>query len=243
MIFRPDKRDIRQLEFLVKRGVSQNDIETIIGVSAVEFDKWRSNKDVDRIMKTCRPAEPDKYTMNHPDLDGQTEFAFEVGLRKFYRFKDEFRCPVGRYKYVYKRFKEADLRMTKEVIEKYLDQIDNAIKGGKKSGIDLGVVYRVVYNMRTWLVVPFEPEAIKRLAAVVFFTEDEDLSTFDEKAGEQKVAFWLEHNTYDFFLTQPIGALLNQSNTSNESLQEYLTEWTEILTSLTSDLSEKSPET
>lgn len=242
MIFRPDKRDIRQIEFLVKRGASQPDIESVLGITAAEFQKWAHNADIDRILKTCRPPDPDKYTMNHPDLDGQTELAFEVGLRKFYRFKDEFRCPVGRYKYVYKRFKEADLRMTKEIIEKYLDQIEGAINGGKKTGINLGTVYRVVYNMRTWLTIPFEPEAIKRLAAVVFFTEDEDLSTFDEKAGEEKIAFWMEHKAYDFFLTQPIGALLNQSNISNESLQVYLTEWTEILKELTSDLSEKSPE-
>lgn len=243
MIFRPGRRDVRQFENLYARGVRQVDIEEILGISAADFEKWKKDRDIDRIIKTRKPADPDKYTMNHPDLEGQTEFAFECGLIKYYRFKDDFRCPVGRYKYIYKRFKESDLRMTKEIIEKYLDQMENAINGGKKSNITVSTIVRVIYNMRTWLTVPFEPEAIKRLAAVVFFTEDEDLSTFDEKAGDEKVKFWESNNVYDFFLTEPIGALLNQNNTSNESLQAYLTEWTEILKSLTSDLSEKSPET
>src|ERR1043165_3869672 len=158
MFSRPNKQDIRQFENLFARGVKQVDIEEILGISTAEFEKWRSNRDIDRIIKTRKPADPEKYTLNHPDLEGQTEFAFEAGLIKYYRFKDEFRCPTGRYKYVYKRFKEADLRMTKEVMTAYLDQIENAINGGKKKEINLSVVYRVVYNMRTWLTIPFEPE-------------------------------------------------------------------------------------
>lgn len=239
---RPTKHDIRQFEIMYARGVNQIDIEDLLGISAVEFSKWRENIEIDRIIKTRKPADPERYTLNHPDLEGQTEFAFEAGLIKYYRFKDEFRCPVGRYKYVYKRFKESDLRMTREIIEKYLDQIEGAINGGKKQQINLSTVYRVVYNMRTWLTIPFEPGAIKRLAAVVYFTDDEDLSTLDEKAADDKVKFWEENGVYDFFLTEPISALLNLNNTSSESLQEYLTEWTQILSNLTSDLQEKSPE-
>ncbi len=234
---RPNKQDIRQLENFVTRGVSQIDIEDILGITSVEFERWKKNLQVDRIIKIKPKQDPEKYTLNHPDLAGQTEFAFEAGLIKFYRFKEEFRCPTGRYKYVYKRFKEADMRMSREILLQYLDNMEKAINKGNMSN-----VARDIYNMRTWTKIPFEPEAVRRLAAVLYFTEEEDLSTYDESYGQWKETHWVKNKTHDFFLERPIGELLNLSNTSNESLQEFLMEWTPILKELTSDLQESKQE-
>lgn len=239
---RPNKQDITQLEKFVTRGVSQVDIEDILGITSAEFERWKKNIHVDRIVKLRAKQDPDKYTMNHPDLAGQTEFAFEAGLIKFYRFKEEFRHPVSRYKYVYKRFKEADMRMSREILVQYLDIIEKALDGSSKKGINLSIALRNIYNMRTWTKIPFEPEAVRRLAAVLYFTEEEDLSTFDDEYGKWKESLWIKNKTHDFFLTRPIGELLNLSSTSSESLQEYLQDWEPILKELTSDLSASKQE-
>jgi hypothetical protein len=240
---RPTKQDISLLEKFITRGVTQLDIESLLDVTSVEFDQWRSHKEVDRILKIKAPHNPEKYTMNHPDLEGQTELAFEAGLKKFYRFKDDFRMPTGRYKYVYKRFKEHDLRMTRETLIQYLDLLEKYLSGGEKGkAINLFQISRTVYDMRTWTKLPFEPGAIKRLAAVIFFTEDEDLSTFNEKEGQAKIDWWEANDVHDFFSTAPIGDLLNLSATYNASLQESLSEMQEIVKALTSDLSEKLQE-
>lgn len=240
---RPTKQDISLLEKFVTRGVTPKDIELLLDVTAIEFNEWKSNKEVDRILK-LRPAfNPDKYTMNHPELEGQTEFAFEAGLKKYYRFKEDFRMPTGRYKYVYKRFKEHDMRMTREILLAYLDQIEKTLNGGEKGKIvNLATIHRTVYNMRTWLTLPFEPGAIRRLAAVIYFTEDEDLSTFSEKEGQAKIDWWEANDVHDFFTIAPIGDLLNLSATYSASLQEYLNEMQEVVKALTLDLSEKLPE-
>ena len=238
---RPTERDIKLLESLVTRGVNQNDIESLLSITSKEFEKWKENIEVDRIVKLKPKQDPEQFTLNHPSLLGQTELAFEAGLIKYYRFKEEYRMPIGRYKYVYKRFKEADLRMTRDVMQEYLKQIEEALNGTKKQ-INLSTAIRLIYNMKTWLTIPFEPEAVKRLAAVTFFTEDEDLSTFDEKKGNDKIKLWERNKVHDFFTTAPIGALLNVSNSSITSLEEYLMEVTEITKALTLDLQEKSSE-
>lgn len=241
---RPTKQDISLLEKFITRGVTQTDIESILDVTSVEFDQWRSNKEVDRILKIKPAQNPDKYTIHHPDLEGQTELAFEAGLKKFYRFKEDFRMPTGRYKYVYKRFKEHDLRMTREILLKYLDLLEKILSGGEKGkAVNLFNISKTVYDMRSWTKLPFEPGAIKRLASVVFFTDDEDLSTFDEKDGQAKIDWWEANCVHDFFSTAPIGDLLNLSDTYRESLQEYLSEMQEIAKALTSDLSERLQET
>lgn len=236
---RPSKHDIKLLEQLITRGVNQNDIESLLSITSKEFEKWKENIEVDRIVKLRPKYEPERFTLHHPSLAGQTELAFEAGLIKYYRFKDEYRMPIGRYKYVYKRFKEADLRMTRETMQEYLKQIEEALNGTKKQ-INLSTAIRLIYNMKTWLTIPFEPEAVKRLAAVTFFTDDEDLSTFDEKKGQEKIDSWERNKVHDFFTTAPIGALLNVNSSSITSLEEYLTEATEITKALTLDLQEKS---
>jgi hypothetical protein len=240
---RPTRQDIRLLEMFVTRGVAQKDVEQLLDVTSTEFDSWQRNKDVDRIMKLKPAQNPEKFTLHHPDLEGMTELAFESGLRKYYRFKDDFRMPTGRYKYVYKRFKEYDMRMSREILIAYLEQIKTTLNGGEKGGkVNLFNISRTVYNMETWLTLPFEPGAIKRLAAVIYFTEDEDLSTFDEKEGQSKIEWWEANGTHDFFSTAPIGELLNLSSTYSASLPESLQEMTQIVKDLTSDLLEKSPE-
>lgn len=236
---RPTERDIQLLEQLITRGVNQNDIECLLSITSKEFEKWKDNIEVDRIVKLRPKYEPERFTLHHPSLAGQTELAFEAGLIKYYRFRDEYRMPIGRYKYVYKRFKEADLRMTRETMQEYLKQIEEALNGSKKQ-INLSTAIRLIYNMKTWLTIPFEPEAVKRLAAVTFFTDDEDLSTFDEKKAQEKIDSWERNKVHDFFTTAPIGALLNVNSSSITSLEEYLTEATEITKALTLDLQEKS---
>lgn len=240
---RPTKQDIRLLEQFVTRGVTQSDIELLLDVTSIEFEQWKANKEVDRICKLKPVQNPDKYTLHHPDLEGQTELAFESGLRKYYRFKDDFRMPAGRYKYVYKRFKEHDMRMTREILLAYLDQIEKTLNGGEKGKtVNLFNISRTIHNMRTWTTLPFEPGAVKRLAAVIYFTDDEDLSTFDEKAGQAKIEWWEANGTHDFFSTAPIGELLNLSSIYSASLQESLNDMQAIVKDLTSDLWEKSPE-
>lgn len=177
-----------------------------------------------------KPAK-EAFTLNHPDLYGTTELAFKAGGKEFYRFKEEYKMPAGRYKYVYAYAAEAELKMTRETLGNYLTEIKAHISGGKGK-IDLEMVWRLILNMETRLSLGFEPECIKRLASVTYFTEDEILTTYDQAEGQAKIDLWNKHNTLDFFLTKPMDELLGLRGTSQTSLVNYLTQAQLILQDL-----------
>jgi hypothetical protein len=189
-----------------------------------------------------KPAKP-SFNVNHPDITPQVEVAFEAAGVKYYRFKEEFRIPAGRYKYIHNALREMDLRMTQAKLLEYVAEFENCLNGtGKKKEINLGRLWELVLNMKSRAKLPFDADTVKRFAAVTYFDDTEDLSTYDKAYGQRKIDLWDKHNVVDFFLTKPIGELLNLSNTSVEHLREYLTTSMEILEELNSGLLKASPE-
>lgn len=235
MIFRPNKHDLRQLEMFITKGCSLEYARELLCLTPSEWDKWQNKSEVKNILSKRPQKSPEKYTIHHPDLEGQTEVAFEVNLTKFYRFKEEYKHPVGRYKYVYKYLKEHDIRMDLPTLREYVRLLKTHLNGGTKGqNINIGESWRLLHNMDTRLTLPFDPEGIKRLATVVYFTDTEDLSTYNyDTDGKWKIDLWNENKVHDFFLTKPIGELLNLNDGSIISLEEYLSQAQEILRDLT----------
>lgn len=183
------------------------------------------------------------FNLNHPDLAPQVELAFEAAGKKYYRFKDEYQIPAGRYKYIHNALREMDLRMTQAKLMEYINEFEVCLNGtGKKKEINLGRLWELVLNMKTRAKLPFDADTVKRFAAVTYFDDSEDLSTYDRAYGQQKIDLWEKHNVTDFFLTSPIGELLQLSNSSQESLKEYLTMSMQILEELNSGLLNQSQE-
>jgi hypothetical protein len=94
--------------------------------------------------------------------------------------------------------------------------------GGKKKTISINDMNKLVINMESRLELAFDTSTIRRLAAVAYFDETEDLTTYDDKYGKEKIKLWKDNNVYDFFLTRPIGELYNLKNISVDSLVEHL---------------------
>lgn len=172
------------------------------------------------------------FNIYHPDLEGATEEAFKAGGVTYYRFKDQVKMPTGRYKWVQAYLQEAELHMTLDTLKDYVRSLKDCISGAKGS-INLELMFRYLLNMETRLELAFEPERIKRLATVVYFTEDEILSTYDQKQAQKKLDSWEKCGTLDFFLTRPISELLNLNISSVTHLEAYLSQAQEILRELT----------
>lgn len=172
-----------------------------------------------------------KFNRNHPDLDGKTELAFEVGGQKFYRYIDQYAMSVGRYKWVYATLREVDLRMDLETLKLYVSELKKALNGEKKQ-VDLGLAWKTLFNIETRLSLAFEPEGVKKLASIVYFTDDEILSTWNKDEGQKKIDFWNKHNCLDFFLTRPISELIKLNDSSITSLETYLNQVYPILEEL-----------
>lgn len=232
--FRPYKHDLKQLTLLISKGVKIDYIREILDVTAQEFDKWGTRKEVAAILAQAPKYQPDKFNASHPDVADQIEFAFECGLIKYYRFKSEFRLPVGRYKYHYKYLQQNALKIDPELLKAEVQEARSWLSGERKK-IDIGETMKILYKIETRASLPFDPEMARKLAAVSFFTDDEELSTFDEVEGFKKIQHWKDHNCNDFFLTMPVEELLNLKGISITSLEQYLTEAQAILQELTQE--------
>jgi len=186
------------------------------------------------------------FNIYHPDMQESVEFAFEAGpifkKVKYYRTKKDIQLPVGRYKWIDARLYEAELRMNLETLRAYMDVLEKHLDGSK-GVITLSKAHEVIWAIKTRLNLAFDPETIERLAAVVFFDETEILNDFDEEYGEKKIKFWKENNVSTFFLTTPISELLNLTDISETSLQEYIRNSQEVLKDLTFVAQPQSSET
>lgn len=189
-------------------------------------------KELERILKIKPEFSNEKFNIYHPDVADSIELAFEVGLIKYYRFKSEFRLPTGRYKYHYKYLQLNALRIDPDRLKVEIADAISWISGERKK-IDITKCAQILEGVKTMASLPFDPELARKLASVSFFTDEEDLSTYDEEYGEKKIKFWKENNFNDFFLTMPVGELLNLNGISITSLEEYLETATMILQELT----------
>src|SRR5687767_4745604 len=220
---RPTLHDLKQLDFLVWRGVKLDYILKILDVTPDAFEKWKRKSDVIEILTHLPKHQPEKFNMHHPDVADSIEEAFECGLIKYYRFNSEFRMPTGRYKYHYKYLQQNALKIDPELLKAEIKDARSWLTGERKK-IDIGNTMQILYKIETRASLPFDPELARKLASVSFFTEDEELSTYDEDHGNKKIQHWKDHNFNDFFLTMPVAELLNLKDISITSLEEYLTE-------------------
>lgn len=180
--------------------------------------------------ETVEPA----FNIYHPDIADQVELAFEVGGKKFYRFADQYKMPTGRYKYIVAATREVDMRMSIELLLEYITQIKSCLKG-EKGKVDLETAWKTLFNIETRISLAFEPNTVKKLASICYFTDTEILTTWDKvKDGSEKVKLWDKHNCLDFFLTRPISELLRLSDSSLTSLETYLSQVYPILEELNS---------
>lgn len=234
-ILRPYKSDIRQVQSLVNLGANQADICYVLGISEGDLAKWKAkNQEINQALKPKALAE---FTINHPDYASMVEEAFMCGTKRFYRFKEEYRMPTGRYKYYYAHLRETDLRANLETLKQYIEAFKTVLSGGSKGkSISMQSLWELILNLETRTKLAFEPMGVKNLAAVAYFDDTEDLTTFSLAYGKEKIKLWEEHNVLDFFLTRPIDELMNLKGISIESLQEYLIQSEQIIQDLNSGL-------
>lgn len=177
------------------------------------------------------------FNLHHEDIKHIIEPVFKAGNRQYYRFKEEKLIPTGRYKYIYAHLKEVDMRMNRETLIAYIEDFKKLLNGsGPKKIIEIGELWKLVLNMETRVRLAFEPATVERLAAVIYFDDTEDLSTYDRKYGQKKIDFWAKNNVKDFFLTRPIGELFGLKDISITSLDEiYIQPTLELIRNLTLD--------
>ncbi len=190
--------------------------------------------------KNPKPIKNPEHNINHPDYADKFEFAFECKGKKYFRCIKDFYYPVGRYKFIQEKLAEADLRITVKLLKDYVAELQKLLNPVPGGIINLTKIGQLVINLGTHVDLEFSPMTIKKLASVVYIDETEDVRDFDEEYGDNKIKFWEENGVYDFFLTKPIGELLNVSNTSEESLMKFIKTISETEKDLISELYSQS---
>lgn len=241
MLLRPNKHDIRQIQSLVRLGANHFDIASVLGITEDRLKKWETRNP--KVAEILKPKPRPEFTLNHPEYAPMVEEAFTCGGKRFYRFKEEYRQSTGRYKYYYAALREVDLRADLNTLKEYISAFKNILDGGKNGKqISLEALWKLIFNLESRINLAFEPAGVKNLAAIAYFDETEDLTSYDAEYGKQKVKLWEDHGIHDFFLTRPIGELLGLNSTLDESFLTYLKTAEQILTDLNSGLRTLSEE-
>lgn len=231
---RPYKSDIKQIKALVNLGANEADISSVLGITEKTLARWKDyNTEIGTVLK---PKARPEFTIAHPDFAHMVEEAFACAGKRFYRFKEEYRMATGRYKYYYATLRELELKISLKDLQKYIDAFKSVLNGGAKKTISINDLHKLVINLETRVELAFDPATVRKLASVAYFDDSEDITSYSEKYGNDKIKLWEAHEVYDFFLTKPIGELFGAKNTSVDYLVEPLKLMDGIITELNSNL-------
>jgi hypothetical protein len=157
---------------------------------------------------------PNKGTALHPDYKKAIEFAFEIQGIEYFQFKNLADMPSERYYAVSERITEVEMRIDRESLLAYLDKIEELINLG-----NFGRVGAIVEEMRFRTEMLVETETLYRLASCVFFTIDEDLTTYDLDFNDAKIAIFKKEKINDFFFKEPIKKFIRLPSISQQDLE------------------------
>lgn len=194
------------------------------------------------LLSFLKKTPANRNTVHDPDFMGQTEPAFKYLSTQYYRFKKDADMPWGRYKWVSTFLHEVEMRMDLQTLGAYLDHIEKNISGGKGK-IDLNEVSITIQKMRSRIELAFDVKTAMKLASVIYFDENENLTEYDREKGREKIVSWgKDAKNLDFFLTRPMSELLKLSDISPSALQDYISQQVEIIEALTSGMPGASSE-
>lgn len=126
--------------------------------------------------------------------------------------------PMGRYAIASTFYSELDMRITKELLIEFTNEIDKWINKGR---LDKAAILNNELRERTKLIT--ETNTMYRLASSVYFDLSEDLTTYDMKHNDAKIAAWQEDGQLGFFYMQPMRKYINLDAISETDLNHYLT--------------------
>lgn len=190
-------------------------------------------------LKAHFKRDKDKTNLYHPNFYEFIEKAEndERGLNlkvngvQYYRFKKEISMPWGRYMYLQTFLSEAALRMSTDLLKKYMENLTK-ILNGNKGVIELGKAFQIIGQIQSRCELAFETETTYRLASVLYFDDTEDLYSYDKAYNDLKIQSWKEAKTLDFFYMMPMTVYLNLSDLSPQDLQTFIERSGEILKGL-----------
>ncbi len=171
------------------------------------------------------------FTVWHPEIKDKVIFVTRWGGRDYYRYKDNIDIIYGRAIYLFTFLQAVETRMSLEVLNAYLDKLEANLSGGK-GNINIGESLIVIKQLRTRTKIVIDEELAYNLASCVFFTDDEPLDTYSMEMNKKKIEAWRASGALNFFMLEPVKALLGLTDLSEAALISYLSKTRPIIEEL-----------
>lgn len=167
-----------------------------------------------------------------PIWQGNKDFtivpAFACGGVQYYEIPGVFNMPYSRALAAKDVLMEVDSRVTREYLELHTKKVKSILSDPKSINIlELSRLYNELDQRMKWII---SPEALYKLAAVVYFDANEDPKTFNWDYAHKKIELWKKSKVDDFFLQEPIRRYIPYSELlekdvwkSEKDLLDYVT--------------------
>jgi hypothetical protein len=149
------------------------------------------------------------------------EKAFSLAGRDYYTFTDPFNLPCERAFYALAFYEEFEWRCTRSFLCATLETVVHALTpkhDGKQWSFDPETARKSAANALELMNRVVEPDLVYKLAAVMYFDENEDPYGFDFAYAVKKIERWKRHGAKAFFLRLPLKDLLPSWTLSGEDL-------------------------
>lgn len=157
-------------------------------------------------------------TMLHPEYKNLIEHAVTIKGVELYTFKNLEDMNVKRWQRLNEFLREVELRMTKKELNEYLEMVEIICN---QPEVKIVEIIKLTQAIRAATDLFLETETMYRLASIVYFTKDEDLTDYDFDWGEEKIRMFKTEPIGDFFLSNPMKKLLPQSDISASALRTF----------------------
>jgi hypothetical protein len=148
------------------------------------------------------------------------EFAFEIKGKKYYQFADIFSLPVERGLYALMVYEETRMKCTLEYLKRHVEVVRKILHSDK---IDIFRINQLNEQLSERINFAVDMDTIYRLASVVYFSQEENPSVYDQEYCKKKIDFWKKNKeTGDFFLQKPLTDLFPYLSNADFNLREYL---------------------
>ena len=158
---------------------------------------------------------------SHPDagrVDGVIEFAFRVGGRDYYCFKDIGNIPSHRGLRAAEEFGYMRMSMSREHWLGFLSKCDEYVNGR----VDTVNFVRSLVSIRDRSIWAMETMSMMRVCALLYFERCERADYVDEKYLNEKAERFMRTRGMGFFLSGRIMSLSHYGSLAGWSLGNYL---------------------
>lgn len=164
---------------------------------------------------------PEKFILNNAFNGSVIKFerAFTLAGRDYFWCPDQSEMPVSRGLAALAIYEEMRMGVTKEYIQKHVEEVRALLKG--KASLDISRLVRLNDNLGDRAKLMVLPEYIYKLASVVFIEQSESPYSYDWKFNAEKIKLFKEHGDLDFFLSTPLGKLIPLSEQPRGDMQSY----------------------